>query len=65
MTRKQTLAFEIAADLRNLAARIEAYTKEAQASGDIPKVVEQAQAEAPKPEPIHIERIRAILAEKS
>ncbi|CQR74994.1 hypothetical protein SOV_35000 [Sporomusa ovata DSM 2662] len=61
---KQTLALEIAADLRNLAARIEAYAKEEQAPGDIPKV-EQVQAEAPKPEPISIEKIRAILAEKS
>jgi len=63
LTSKQTLALEIAADLRNLAARIEAYTMET-ASGDNTQI-EQAIVEVPKSEQITIEKVRAALAEKS
>lgn len=53
------LALSIVEDLRKLASSIETLAKEMQADKDIPK------ADMPQTEPITIEKVRAVLADKS
>ena len=61
---KITLIMEVAVNLRNLANSIEAYAKESQVTIDSSRN-EQALVEEPKPRLITIEKVRAVLAEKS
>ncbi len=63
MVSKTQLALEIAADLKNLAARIEAFVKEVDTTGKTTQAL--LQPEEAKLEPITIEQVRVILAEKS
>lgn len=55
------LAFEVVEDLRQLAASIESLAKSMQSGEKAPVEKEKT----PKSEPITIEKVRAVLAEKS
>ncbi|WNF36846.1 rRNA biogenesis protein rrp5 [Bacillaceae bacterium IKA-2] len=59
---KIKLALEVVEDLRTLAASVESLANAMQSNEPVPV---EKQVEIPKVEPITIEKVRAVLAEKS